>query len=311
MYDKMVIGIPKSLLWHKYKVFWEEFFRSIGCKTVVSASTDQKTVEKGVKISIDELCIPVKIFNGHCLNLMEKCDKIFVPRYWRVDREGITCPKFIALTDTANQILKDKYPSKVLSLSINVKRRPMFLSFLQLGLKVRKNPFKIIRAYNSAVEAEKKHKKFLEKKFMEKISDPGLKVAVIGHEYNIHDNYVNQDLIYQIEEMGLTVITSDLVPEFIFKEHLREKPFVYWSYEREIIGAAYWAMASKKISGIILLSSFNCGPDSFLYEQLMLEDSNKPILSILFDEYTSNETVKTRVEAFVELLKRKKIEDYE
>lgn len=302
----MLIGIPKSLLWYKYKVFWEEFFKYIGCRTVISSDTNQETVEQGVRLSVDELCIPIKIFYGHCLNLAKKCDMIFVPRYWRVDKQGITCPKFMALPDTANQILKENYPSKVLSLSINIKRRPVLLSFLLLGLKINKNPFKAIRAYKAALLAEKRHKQYLEKKFIEKVSSTGIKIAVIGHEYNIHDNYVNQDLVRQIEDMGITVITSDLVPESIYRDHLRDKPFIYWSYEREIIGAAYWAIASKDISGVILVSSFNCGPDSFLYEQLMLEDSDKPLLSLLIDEYTSNETVKTRVEAFVELLKRNK-----
>ncbi len=306
MYNKIIIGIPKSLLWYKYRVFWEEFFKFVGCSTVLSSDTNQETVEQGVRVSVDELCIPIKIFYGHCLNLAVKCDMIFVPRYWRVDKQGITCPKFIALTDTVNQVLKENYPSKVLSLNINVKRKPALLSFLLLGLKINKNPFRIIRAYHLAVQAEKAHKNSLEKKFIKKMSSIGLKIAVIGHEYNIHDNYVNQDLVHQIEDMGLTVITSDLVPEFIYRNHLRDKPFIYWSYEREIIGAAYWAIASKNISGVILVSSFNCGPDSFLYEQLMLEDSDKPVISLLFDEYTSNETVKTRVEAFVELLKRKK-----
>ncbi len=64
-------------------------------------------------------------------------------------------------------------------------------------------------------------------------------------------------------------------------------------------------MASEKISGLILISSFNCGPDSLLYEQVLLEDSGKPILSMLIDEYTSKETIKTRIDAFVELLTRK------
>ncbi len=95
------------------------------------------------------------------------------------------------------------------------------------------------------------------------------------------------------------------MPKPVYQEHLKEKPFIYWLYEREIIGAAYWALFSEKISGIVLISSFNCGPDSLLYEQILLENSEKPILSILLDEYTSKEAIKTRIEAFVELLKRK------
>jgi len=302
---KKKIGLPKGLLWYKYHNMWEKFFEKLGCETICSAPTDQKMVEEGVRRSVDEICIPVKIFYGHCLDIAGECDYIFIPRYWRVTKDSITCPKLITTTDTTEQILKDEFPNKILTTTINLKIKSDFASFFLLGLKINKNPLKVMRAYREAIEAQKEHEENLEKKFEEKLSGSGIKLALIGHEYNLYDHYINQELIAELEKQDINVITSDIVPKTIGEEALKGKPSIYWSYEKEIIGSAYWALASEKISGLILISSFNCGPDSLLYEQVLLEDSGKPILSMLIDEYTSKETIKTRIDAFVELLTRK------
>ena len=298
---KIKIGLPKGLLWYKYHRFWEVFFKELGAEVVKSSDTNKKIVEEGTKKSVDELCIPVKIFFGSCLDLIDKCDWIFIPRYWIIDRKSITCPKLITLPDTAIMIIR----KKILTTTINIKRKPIFLSFFFLGLKLKKNPLKVIQAYRAAIRAQEMNETYLEKEFQKKLASPLLTVAVVGHEYNIYDNYINQELISEIEKQNVNIITSDLVPQSLSDTYLKEKPFIYWSYEREIIGTAYWALSAKKISGLILISSFNCGPDSLLHEQLLLEDSKKPILSILVDENISKETVKTRIEAFLEMLKRK------
>jgi len=303
--SRVKIGFPKGLLWYKYHRFWEVFFKELGMEVVKSSDTNKKIVEEGTKKSVDELCIPVKIFYGHCLDLIDKCDWIFIPRYWIIDKESITCPKLITLPDTAVMVIRSKSPQKILTTTINIKRKPIFLSFFLLGLKLKKNPLKVIQAYRAAIRAQEMNETYLEKEFQKKLASPLLTVALVGHEYNIYDNYINQELIPEIEKQNVNIITSDIVPQSLSDTYLKEKPFIHWSYEREVIEAAYWALSAKKISGLILISSFNCGPDSLLHEQLFLEDSKKPILSILIDENISKETVKTRIEAFFEMLKRK------
>ncbi len=309
---KMKIGMPKSLLWFKYRVFWESFFENLGCEIVHSPQTDKEIVERGVRNSVDEICIPVKVFYGHCLEIADACDYIFVPRYWRVSKDSITCPKLITTADTVQQILKERFPKKILTTTINIKINSLYRSFLRLGLKINKNPFRVARAYRQAIKDQREHEICKEREFNQKMAQPGIKLAVIGHEYNLFDPFINQELIAEIENQEVNVITSDLVPHSIGEESLTGKPNIYWSYEREIIGAAYWALSSDKISGVILISSFNCGPDSLLYEQILLENNDKPMLTMLLDENTSKETIKTRIDAFVELLNRKvNIKDYE
>jgi predicted nucleotide-binding protein (sugar kinase/HSP70/actin superfamily) len=66
--------------------------------------------------------------------------------------------------------------------------------------------------------------------------------------------------------------------------------------------------ARKGLDGVIHLMPFTCMPE--LVAQTILDrisgDFNLPILTLAFDEHTSSGAVQTRLEAFVDLIKRKK-----
>jgi predicted nucleotide-binding protein (sugar kinase/HSP70/actin superfamily) len=59
---------------------------------------------------------------------------------------------------------------------------------------------------------------------------------------------------------------------------------------------------------VIFLISFACGPDSLISE-LIMRDMNTvgiPYLSIIIDEHSGDAGLLTRIESFVEMIKRKK-----
>ena len=66
----MVIGIPRALLYYKYKYLWETFFKTLGIETVVSEESNKKILEDGTFYSIDESCTPSKIYMGHVKSLI-------------------------------------------------------------------------------------------------------------------------------------------------------------------------------------------------------------------------------------------------
>lgn len=79
----MTIGIPRAMLYYRYKTLWETFFRQLGCDVIISGQTNKKILNDGIKYSIDESCLPSKIFMGHVYSLIGKCDYILVPRQLR------------------------------------------------------------------------------------------------------------------------------------------------------------------------------------------------------------------------------------
>ena len=83
---------------------------------------------------------------------------------------------------------------------------------------------------------------------------------------------------------------------------------MYWANEREMTGAAGFYMKDAKIDGIISLTAFGCGPDSLMVERIIRNAKryNKPILNLTIDEQTGEAGFITRLEAFVDMLFRKK-----
>jgi len=63
-----------------------------------------------------------------------------------------------------------------------------------------------------------------------------------------------------------------------------------------------------EIDGVIFLISFACGPDSLISELIMrdMKVVGLPFLEIIMDEHSGEAGLLTRVESFVEMIRRKK-----
>ena len=67
-------------------------------------------------------------------------------------------------------------------------------------------------------------------------------------------------------------------------------------------------MKDNKIDGMITVTAFGCGPDSLMVERITRKAKrfNKPLLNLTIDEQTGEAGFITRLEAFVDMLFRKK-----
>jgi len=64
----------------------------------------------------------------------------------------------------------------------------------------------------------------------------------------------------------------------------------------------------KTVNGIIQLIVFSCGPDSIASEiaiRFARKNTNVPLLQLVFDELTGEAGVKTRIEAFIDMVNRR------
>jgi predicted nucleotide-binding protein (sugar kinase/HSP70/actin superfamily) len=71
--------------------------------------------------------------------------------------------------------------------------------------------------------------------------------------------------------------------------------------------------AKQKVDGIVHIYPFTCMPENIALAALekISEDYNVPLLSLSFDEHTSRTGFLTRLEAFVDLIKRRKRNEQE
>ena len=83
---------------------------------------------------------------------------------------------------------------------------------------------------------------------------------------------------------------------------------LYWANEYEMTGAAGHYIKNNSIDGIITINAFGCGPDSIMIERISraARKANKPILNLSIDEQTGEAGFITRIEAFTDMLFRKK-----
>ena len=68
----MQIGIPRAMSYYNFFPFWFGFFEDLGIKVVLSDKTTKETMSKGSALVVTETCLPVKVYVGHVLNLLEK-----------------------------------------------------------------------------------------------------------------------------------------------------------------------------------------------------------------------------------------------
>ena len=87
----MKIGIPRALLFYRYHVLWETFFRELGHEVIISPHTNKTLMDAGSHYAIDENCLSSKLFFGHVSALEGKCDAVFVPRIANYGKDGVMC----------------------------------------------------------------------------------------------------------------------------------------------------------------------------------------------------------------------------
>ncbi|MHA1146019.1 MAG: acyl-CoA dehydratase activase-related protein, partial [Candidatus Helarchaeota archaeon] len=306
---------------------WKIFLEELGFEIVLSDHTNAKIVEIGGNYAIDEICIPLKLYYGHVLNLLEKdIDYLFVPRYISTTFGTYMCPKFLGLPDMVRGTLDNLPP--LIELEIDLRKKPKFYSATELGRSLKKSTWQIRKAYEEAIKGYHKFRELMidglsfkqaisvidSKKWdfkpKKKKKKRSAKIALIGHGYNIHDEFINMNLLKKLAGMDVQVVTLENLPVEIFHQNTVISTTLknYWGNEEEILSAMNYLYEDKEIDGIIFICSFCCGPDS-LIDEIITRDVKKlgiPYICLVLDEHSGQAGVITRIEAFVDMILRKK-----
>ncbi|MCL5072841.1 MAG: acyl-CoA dehydratase activase-related protein [Actinobacteria bacterium] len=166
----------------------------------------------------------------------------------------------------------------------------------------------VIYAFENALKAYAENQKELlnTNSFNAFKSDNKLALTVLGHPYMIYDNYLSMRLVKKLMDRDITVYT----PANVDYETKRQNayPFqgkVFWDDGFENLGSAFTFAEDKNIKGIIYLTPFACGVDSFILEFIerrLKSHYNLPLLKLTIDEHTGDAGFDTRLEAFLDML---------
>ncbi|MCD3300170.1 acyl-CoA dehydratase activase-related protein [Clostridium botulinum] len=300
----MKIGIPKGLLYCRYYPFIKKFLLELGVEFIVSEDTNKTILNNGVKYSVDEACLPIKIFHGHVVSLVGKCDLIIIPRIMSIRKKEFICPKFCGILE----MIKNSIPNlpKITELPIDISSPKSLYNWCRyIGKYVGAKSGDIKRAYYRAIITQKNFKTGIED------NEYKINIGLLGHPYNVYDNFVNMNLVKKLHGFGVGVVTEEVVEEQEIEDEINKlfkRPF--WSFARNAYGAAGNFYKNKKVDGIIYISSFACGIDSVVVELIKNRIEDFPLLILKVDEQTGEAGFSTRIEAFVDMIeRRKKIEN--
>jgi len=322
------VGIPAGLFYFKFISLWETFFKCLGVEVIVSEPTNKKILEDGVKACVDEACVPIKLYHGHVINLKDKVDFIFIPRFTSISKREYICPEFGGLPDMVRHTLTGLPP--LIDTEINmyksgrgaVKAAIETAAVLGIGRKAAKAALEEALAdYRHFRERELsgelqfcRHNKGSVNLINCGTGSAKPKIALIGHPYNIYDEYISMNIIRKLNKFGYDTVTVEMVDEKYINKctSLLKKP-MFWNYGRNAFGAAMHLAGSGKIEGMICVSSFGCGIDSMvcdLIERKIRRYYHIPFINFIIDEHTGEAGFNTRLEAFIDMLQwRKNNED--
>lgn len=348
------VGIPRSLFYYRFISFWETFFSELGAEVIVSEPTNKRILDDGVKTCVDEACLPVKLFHGHAINLMNRVDYLLVPRFTSISHGEYICPEFGGLPDMLRFALKGL--PELLDTEINMRKsdKGAIKATIEMGERLGAGKHEVKAAYRTAACSLRRFKcqelcgmipylgdvsssfRYRNGQNGKKMGDvdrlsnieknvprgegerniPGdgrMKIAVIGHPYNIYDPYISMNIVEKLRKYGADVTTIEMIKtDDINKQASRLNKPMFWNYGRSAYGAAVHMAASGEINGIICVASFGCGIDSFvndLIERKIRREYRIPLITITIDEHSGEAGFNTRLEAFIDMLNWRRLNE--
>ena len=323
----MKIGIPRALLYFNYYPFWKTFFEELNHETVLSSKTTNRVLDMGVKSCVDDACLPVKLFHGHVMDLIGKADRIFIPRLISVEPGEYICPKFIGLPEMVKNSVPNLPELIVIDFNAHRNAEREYDGCKAVGKALGAGLKQINGALEKAKSAQREYEnrllqgynplKLLDQGAAEAQRIPGKgsgkgRIALIGHPYLLYDQHINMNICSKLEKRGY----QPLFPENIGKDSIDAAcaglpKKLFWSYGQRLLGSGLHMLERGMVSGIVFISSFGCGIDSFIGELLQRFNHRSfkvPYTTITLDEHSGQAGFDTRLEAFTDMLEWRRVD---
>jgi predicted nucleotide-binding protein (sugar kinase/HSP70/actin superfamily) len=331
------IGIPRALTFYKQAAMWVSFFSSLGCRTTISTQTTKEILEDGLEHSVDETCLPVKVFIGHIQQLIrEHLDFIFVCRQQDFSAQEVLCTKLWGIPDICRNTFTLPAGCKWLELNISpsVDGISDRMAWFKVGRALEKSASSIKRAYRKAIDIQHVYEKLLQSGIMPlqalrlalqgapdttgqcvhenavpNCSDE-IQIALVGHPYLIYDEHFGSPLVSMLRRLGVKIRLVEQLNKELCRAHGRDiSPHLHWTYNRELVGAAELYM-SQGIDGVIFVEAFPCGPDALALDYATRKlRGRKPMMRLVLDELNALTGIQTRLESFLDVIRMRRDEE--
>lgn len=319
MQERMV-AIPRVLGMYEDFPFWRTLFNSCGIKVALSSDSSFHKYEQQLNsVMSDNICFPAKLVHSHIHELDQwlssidaKDKRIFFPYVVFEKKEdartdnSFNCPIVTAYSDVVrnSMTLENVMDSPVITFADRKLLQRQIIRYLKTwGLDKR-----LIRsAFKDACQAQDDYNAKLVAQNMS-IAEKARKenqliILLAGRPYHT-DPLIQHRLSDMIASMGVNVISDDIVRGDYCTEargtHLVEQ----WAYTNRIIKAAQWAANQPQDVHFVEMTSFGCGPDAFVQDEVrdILKRHGKPFTLLKIDDVSNTGSLKLRIRSLVDSL---------
>ncbi len=308
----MTVGIPRCLNMYEEFPFWQALFANAGIRVRLSDPSSFKTYEEEArKVMSDNICFPAKLVHSHIRNLVAKqVDRIFMPFVVFERKDGgvnsYNCPIVSGYSEVVKGTTATDIPIDSPAVTFKDKRLlynqcRKYLRGLGIADAVIKRAF--AKAWDAQVNFEKRLTLVNRKVFEQGKAENRLTVLLAGRPYH-SDPLIQHKVADMIAGMGVNVITDDIVRDMDIP--MDDIHFVrQWAYANRIIKAAKWAALQGDEVQFMQMTSFGCGPDAFLTDEVsyLLQRYGKTPTFLKIDDVCHIGSLRLRVRSVIESLK--------
>lgn len=314
------VAMPRAMSYYYLYPFFAAFFEHIGVDLIVSPPTTKQTLNKMEVCPTDEPCLAVKLLFAHAQELLDAGHKqLLVPCLVSMEPKNFCCPKFIGVPYMVKHALSKKIKIHIPEINLFANRDDWKESFVRIGSSFNVGRQRVLRALREAWRAQDLYELAC---VDQRLTGPeafaylrGQKpcrrehpqdtpgVGVIGHPYILYDTFTI-DILKSFRDYG-KVITAEMVPAAEARRQVAGllEGERLWSFEARILGAALYLLRNNLVQKLVLVGSFECGPESVIEGYVEDEAARRgvPFLLLTVDEHTGEAGLQTRIEAFMDV----------
>lgn len=309
----LTLGISRSLNMYENFPFWHTLFTACGIQVCLSDDSDFKAYERSARMVMsDNICFPAKLVHAHVQNLMDRgVDRIFLP-FVIFERKGneqnsYNCPVVTGYSEVIKSVQGTGIPIDSPAISFKdpkllYRQCLNYLKGLGVGEAVVKEAFARAmdeqEAFGHSLAEHDRH-------LLEESRRKGRRTVLLaGRPYHT-DMLIQHKISDILAEMGIDVITDDIVRDQATQVEGDVHFLPQWSYPNRILKAAQWCAGQGSDVQFVEMTSFGCGPDAFLVDEVrdILIRSGKPFTLLKLDDINNIGSMKLRVRSLIESMK--------
>ena len=319
------IGIPRALGMYENYPFWHQLFTKCGLEVVLSSHSNYPDYENAVSgVMSDNICFPAKLIHSHIRELVAKnVTRIFYPMtiYEELDTKTVNsynCPIVFAYSEVlkSSETLTPLFPKD----SLSSEYLPIPLDSPVISFRTKKGLYKNVVNYLKMLNIDKKTAEnaikealIAQNKYAEEIYNLNQKIyqfSILHSQFSIllagrpyhTDPLIQHKLAEMMSEMGINLISEDIM-RFDDVELSDTYTITQWHYINRILKAAKFAAKNKNIQ-FAIMTSFGCGPDAFLLDDIkqVLENHGKTLTILKLDDVNNIGSLRLRVRSLIENL---------